>query len=220
MSCVLHKWQICISPPKIKIMSHNFHYYANMILSFMFFVTTTQCPLNTSEWHKMAPCQELKQPLAPHGALWLNHHSQFLDVFSSLSKVQYGLSSGPRCLCLVSKDRVWCLAVYDTRCHPVRSCNSLWHPTAPYGFILTLSFSMAFHHSQKCSIGWPQVLGVCVWSPRTEYGVWQCMTQDGTLSGVVTAFGTLRRPMASSSLWVSRWLFITVKSAVWAGLRS
>ena len=47
MSCLLHKWQICISPAKIMIMSHNLHYYAKMILSFMFLVTTTQCPLNT-----------------------------------------------------------------------------------------------------------------------------------------------------------------------------
>ena len=47
MLCVLHKWQICISPPKIMIMSHNFHYYAKMILSFRFLVTTTQCPPNT-----------------------------------------------------------------------------------------------------------------------------------------------------------------------------
>ena len=118
-----------------------------------------QSKVSGSVWHYMATCVDVKQALAPHGALWLHPGAEFVNCYSMYRRVHNGLASGARCLWVVSHDRVRCLAVYDTIWPPVWMCNRLWQPMAPCRKTSRkIPFKFHYYHYHY---SYPQIFKAC-----------------------------------------------------------
>ena len=71
-------------------------------------------------------------------------------------------------LAVVSYNRIRCLAVYGTIWCPLWMCNRIWRPTVPCAIIQWLTLLISCQCIGECTMGWPQVLGVCGLCPMRE----------------------------------------------------